>query len=949
MSELTFLEGILPERTRYSLRLIRKVSNQAKNVFFQSLADMANSVQTYCTEGWDVYYVTAGLGSASNATADNAVAKRELYVDVDCGPSKPYGTKEEGVAALREFCKSTGLPRPTVVDSGNGLHAHWIFRDPVPAHKWKPAADAFKTLCKDKGFQVDASCTADIVRVLRVPGTVNFKNNTSVEQLTPVAYYDFGRLAGIITGLVKAVPGMFSPEHTKRLNEIKRETAKAPTQDLTRSLSMGDPNRVSKFETIWLKSIKGTGCAQIAHAIKEAETLSEPMWRGALSIAQVCEDRDWAIHALSENHPQYTPEETENKASLTKGPYTCETFQTLEDPERCKDCPHMGKITSPVQLGYTIKQAKPTGNVVTVNRIQYDIPQFPFPYFRGANGGVYMKTKDSDESEGLELVYPHDLYVYKRMRDPDHGDVVCMRHHLPHDGVREFIITQKEVGAVDKLRDRLSEQGVAAFSVPQLQKLQRFIGSSIQDLQTRGTAETMFSRFGWTADNTFVVGNREYTPDGVRHVPVARNLDLYVQWFTPKGSLEEWKSIVSTYAAEGMEPYAFGLLAGFGSILMKMSPEKGGVVSYYSKLSGTGKTTLLKSINSIFGDPDAMMKDAQDTHMTKVHRMGMLNGICLALDEMTNATPLETSALLYGSTQGRPRDRMKSGENAERVNNLMWRMISVWTSNTSIEDKLSTIKIDPQGEMARVIEVPLKPLPQESVLETQKLFQKLNYNYGHAGDVFMRYVVPNQSAVQKLWNDTRDLVYNKRKWSTTERFRLNKVICILTAGIVLNQLGLTTFNLSRIAKWAVDRITTMNEEAKAASVGAIDTFGMFINENISNMLRIDSKARTNKLQAVPYMVPKGKLIIRYEPDTKELFIVQKDFNRWCANNYINAREIKGSFYEATGKQLEVVRKRMGSGWDTDFGIVWAYRVVNASEVLGLDVDEVTNEEEAEAA
>lgn len=908
---------------------------------------MANSVQTYCTEGWDVYYVTAGFGSATNATADNAVAKRELYVDVDCGPSKPYGTKEEGVAALRAFCKTTGLPRPTIVDSGNGLHAHWVFTHPVPIHKWKPVAEALKTRCKAEGFHVDAACTADTVRVLRVPGTVNFKNDTAVQQLTPLSYYEFGALSGVINSLVQSTPDLFSQHHKKRLQEIKKEVQKqaAASGNLTRSLS-GDPNRISKFETIWIKSSKGTGCAQLAHALHNSETLSEPLWRAALSIAQVCDDRDWAIHALSKDHPQYSPEETERKADLTKGPYTCETYQSLDMPELCKGCQHMGKITSPVQLGYTVKPATKIDSVVTFNQVQYEIPEYPFPYFRGANGGVYMRLKESDDADGHELVYPHDLYVYKRMRDPEHGDVICMRHHLPHDGVREFIITQKEVGAVDKLRDRLSEQGVAAFSIPQLQKLQRFIGAAIQDLQTRGIAELMYSRFGWTPDNTFVVGNREYTPDGVRHVPVARNLERYAKWFTPKGSLEEWKTIMDAYCDEAFDMHAYGIMTGFGSVLMKLSPEKGSVLSYYSKQSGTGKTTILKAINSIFGDPDAMMKDAQDTHMTKVHRMGMLNGICLALDEMTNATPQELSSLLYGSTQGRPRDRMRSGENAERVNELMWRMNTVWNSNSSIEDRLGMIKADPQGEMARVIEIPLRtPIPM-SVLESQKLFQKLHSNFGHAGDVYMRYVIPNLGVVQKLWNDTRDLVYSKKKWTQTERFRLNQVICSLTAGIITNQLGLTKWNLARIAKNVIQYVSQVGQEMRAMAVHAPDTIAGFVNENIINMLRIDSVNRANKLSNVPYMTPRGKLVIRYEPDTKDLYIAQREFNKWCATNFINARELKTSYQETTGQELEVVRKRMGAGWDADFGMVWAYRIRDASTLLGLDELKESSAQEA---
>lgn len=892
---------------------------------------MVESADSYSEKGWDVYYATAGFGAGINASADNAVAKRELYLDVDCGPSKPYETKADGATALKEFCKKVKLPKPTIVDSGNGLHAHWVFDEAVPIHKWKKVADALKARCQKEEFHVDGACTADIVRVLRVPDTINHKNKSEVTLLTPITYYKFAAFQA-------ALGGVFAPAD-ESFTITKREKTVAGSA-LTKSLST-DPNKINKFEIIWAKSIKDEGCAQIKNAVRNADTLSEPLWRAALSIANVCNDREWAIHALSKDHPAYDPHETERKALLTRGPYTCETYQGLEEAGLCAGCKFAGKITSPVQLGTMVREAKPDAPII-VNDVKYEFPPLPFPYFRGAHGGIYARVKskgskdeDEDDDLGHELIYPLDLYAYKRMRDQDQGDVVCMRHHLPHDGVREFVISQKEIAATDKLRDRLSEQGVAAFSNLQLQKLQRYIGASVFELQKHGMAENLFTRFGWTSDGSFVVGNREYTRAGVRHAPVARHIDRYLPWFTPKGSLEEWKSVVAAYEDEAYDMHAFGLLSGFGSVLMQLSPENGAVLSYYSKKSGTGKTTILKMVNSIFGDPKSLMKDAQDTHMTKVHRMGMLNGIAVTLDEMTNAPPQELSSLLYGSTQGRPRDRMKSNENAERTNDLVWKSISIWSSNASIADRLSLIKIDPLGELARVIEIYLEtPVPSD-VLEAQKLFGKLNDNYGHAGDVYLRYVIPNLDDVRRVWEETRDLIYSKRNWTQTERFRLNEVICAITAGIVTNSLGLTNFNLSRITKKITKQISESAMLQRASASSAVEHISSFINKNVTNMLRIDAIKRNGNLNNTPYSTPKGHLLIRYEPDTKRLYIAQREFNKWCAENAINTFEFKSNFLNTVGKPIEVVRKRLGAGWDADFGAIWAYMINNATEVLGV--------------
>lgn len=928
MSQLEFLHGILPEGARYSLRVIKKASGAAFNHFFTSVESMLDDVQGWVDQGFDVYYVTAGFGAAQNATAENAVSKRELYVDIDCGPSKSYADKSLGAQALRNFCKDVGLPRPTVVDSGNGLHAHWIFSSAVAIHEWTAVAGSLKALCKEKKFDVDSACTADVVRVLRIPDTTNFKNNTTVAQVTPIQHYEFSTLRSIIG--TSAMPDLSKA----------KEFSKGSTSGLTKSLSGIDPNKVSKFETIWAKSIKGTGCAQISNAGKNADTLPEPLWRAVLSIAQHCDDRDWAIHEISKDHPNYSPEETESKASSTKGPYTCETFQGLDEGGLCAGCAFSGKITSPIQIGNTIKEAPAKPVPVEFAGRTFEIPTYPFPYTRGKHGGIYIRVRDSDGGEEAELIYPHDLYVYKRMRDAELGDVVWMRHHLPFDGVRDFMVSQKEIGAIERFRERLNEQGVAVFTPAQLIKLQAYVAKSIQELQLKDKAEEMHSRFGWTKNDTFVVGNREYTKNGVIYAPVARHLEKYVRWFTPKGSLAEWKRIADAYNHPDFDLHALGLLAGFGSVLMALTPENGGVLNFFSKKSGTGKTTILQMVNSIFGDPKALMKDSQDTHLTKVHRMGILNGIPLTLDEMTNVTPNEISNLLYGSTQGRARDRMESGRNAERHNDLTWKMMTVWSGNTSAEDRLTLIKADPQGEMARVLDIHLRTPVPASVLKSQELFNALQENYGHAGHEFLNHVVPSLEHVKNMWAETRLVIYSRHAWTQTERYKLNNLICCITAGIITNSIGLTNFNIRRIAKSGIRLVRDAGEQQQAQITKSVESFASFINKNVNNMLSVDSMTRVTGMHNEPYVKPKGALVVRYEPDTKILYIVQKDFNRWCAENYVNAKEMRSLFADETGRELKIVKKRMGAGWDADFGAVNAYCIEDAVNVLGLDSSEI---------
>jgi hypothetical protein len=100
------------------------------------------------------------------------------------------------------------------------------------------------------------------------------------------------------------------------------------------------------------------GAKQLKKAVKEKETIEEPLWRAALSVAVHCVDGATAIHAISEGHEGYDPEETERKAAKTKGPYTCDAFEKI-NPGGCSGCPHLGKLKSPITLGQEIIKGRP--------------------------------------------------------------------------------------------------------------------------------------------------------------------------------------------------------------------------------------------------------------------------------------------------------------------------------------------------------------------------------------------------------------------------------------------------------------------------------------------------------------------------------------------------------------------------------------------------------------
>ena len=172
-------------RLPWSGRACRNLNEAVKAVeYFSSKPDTIR----------DIYFCTSTQGYAELKTTDrgfqwykavklaeNAVKLKALFIDIDLvdgkeDKSKGYPTMQELVGALGAFLKATGLPRPTVmVSTGGGIHIYWCLLEAMTVQDWLPMAYALAEATRRHGLKCDTQCTIDAARVLRVPGTLNFK------------------------------------------------------------------------------------------------------------------------------------------------------------------------------------------------------------------------------------------------------------------------------------------------------------------------------------------------------------------------------------------------------------------------------------------------------------------------------------------------------------------------------------------------------------------------------------------------------------------------------------------------------------------------------------------------------------------------------------------------------------------------------------------------------
>ena len=79
---------------------------------------------------------------------------------------------------ILEILQHSTIPKPILINSGNGIHAYWLFDRTLSRQEWNPLAKRLKQLCKEHGLIVDDK-VFEAARVLRPTGSFNFKDKST--------------------------------------------------------------------------------------------------------------------------------------------------------------------------------------------------------------------------------------------------------------------------------------------------------------------------------------------------------------------------------------------------------------------------------------------------------------------------------------------------------------------------------------------------------------------------------------------------------------------------------------------------------------------------------------------------------------------------------------------------------------------------------------------------
>ncbi len=867
-----FYRSVLSEQGKPCIAWLVKSKDKSyfRHKVFDNIEELLAALGDINFAAYNYYHCISTLAEASvnDGGKDrvriqkNMLLTRCFVLDVDIREDKEgychtFEEAFEGVEAVRA---SFGLPQPIIVNSGFGLHVYWPMADGIESKRWVKYAHKFRRAIEFIAPKVvaDASRVADSAGVLRIPASFNLKSTppTAVEVVQwHDDFVDFSTFSATLDRLVK-------------------DEGESKTVDIGTTVYDSGPTELASV-------IKK--CHWVHEYMRHQDTASEPEWYAMLGLAQFLVHtkkdglqlvREKIAHALSQKHPSYDPEATYRKyvqvTNAQSGPTTCAKLAQINSV-RCEGCPFRGSIKTPLQVANLDVPASAPATVET--EVQDDegntsvetvtIPLPPEPYFRGEEGGIYVRTKFKNDEGAWETViqriYDYDFYPVKRLRaEATESEAMECHLWLPQDGLKKFRLPSGLLAESKKLNSFLSDKGVVAeFS--KAAGVTKYLVDYIRHLQMNQRAEVEFSRFGWrdakSADPKFVVSDGFYDKSGVL-IPsgITPQLKQASRAITEKGNLAEWKRGFNIYdEIPDCDPYKLAALLGFAAPLMALT-EYSGVLYNIVGHSAAGKSTALKVMTSVWGVPNPEQILVTDTDNAIYNYIGYLSSVPVAFDEVTNLDPMRLSNFLLSFTGGRGKMRASRDGN-NRINEVEWDTIICSTSNSWLYTKLMEARQGYNAEQTRVFELEVQEGSREHIQRVDQAVRLISENYGIAGRRYLEFIIPRLHLIRPMLDKAISTVMSMGL-RPHERFWGALLACVwVGAGIARDKLKLHTYDVEGLIRRLLGQVETVRSNMAANTSDPVSAMAEFLNTNLDSTLRfkdgqLDLAAFSNALRAV---------------------------------------------------------------------------------------------------
>jgi hypothetical protein len=883
----------------------------------------------------DAYFAVAAYNMAEIGTSQKGEptvrAKREqtnvhlirtLVMDADVkrdgdnkDPTKVFHDRSKAVEWLKAFTKATDMPMPSVwVNSGYGFHWYWVLEDAIGLDAWQPMAFALREAMIAHGWVGDTAPTVDGARIMRPPGTYNFKSGipVPVEGFPKLSQGDYAN-QDILTKLTPWVGAQKARATGTHGGATVTSIGPRPSH-----IPPGGPglNQSARVESRFLFAEIAKRCEQIKQSLAVGGNGDPyPIWYlGHVSTAVHTKDGKDFIHPISQGDPRYDAgkvdeayarAEKETDSKILGAP-TCNHYDKNR-PGVCGNCPFNGKVTSPLSLGV-------------------DVTDLPYKYRRTVIAGEPAIQRMDGKGEDAEWV---PLFL---------GDVAHPRldelgtggHRLSFTyklAGRDYSVGANEADMTSQIQvGYFSKQGVAVTR-HSVAHAGDFVMAWISQLRLQQTTKNEVVRpFGW---NIGVKGERIgvaiagtlYKADGsIDRVPGGD--PKIAAMYRPAGTMDNWRKAAALFE-NGRADLQTVIGTSFGAPLISLSGDiRGMTMSFWSTESGIGKSTAIKVGQSVWGDAKAM-QSMQDTPNAVMRSLSEPRILIRYWDELRVSKEYQEAFvnMVFTIPQGKERARLQSDTTLREVGE--WETMLVFTSNRPCQDYLLARDDGTDSGLARLLEVEMAKVPVAFDPLAGQAIKLCENNYGHAGRVYLQYLATHLPEVQSKLASVMKSLSVGLNMQRDERFSVTAMTCVLVGASIARKLNLFNFDLAGIHD-VLKRAFLAQREARSSRTMVSASGGLDVEEIVNNYvyamadyrLRTDNFAGTGAGKVGLLGVPRGNVVrLQIAVQAKVLRVNRASFNEWLHSRGLPATVIIKQLVEKMG--AKDYRKTLGGG--TGFG------------------------------
>jgi Domain of unknown function (DUF927) len=896
----SFLNMIWPMTGPYLLAIPRQFTNkEGKLISYHEHASFDTPEEAYAIaldasdSGENVFFALGsvkelilnerGKLGKGNRTHSNIKELRAFWLDIDVKADNKdaYPSQKEAFVALKGFVKAMALPAPYVVSSGAGLHVYWPLTEGLDGDKWFHYASILKQITKTHGLRADPSRTSDRSSILRVPDTMNRKPHRAELPVTVA-----------VTGVITT-----TEDFLKKLAFIASNKGVAPAAprkagSITVDSSVAAANEAAANTFTPPHPLKVIGrCDHLKWQFDNASEVAQSLWYDAIGVLRYCISGEKACHVFSsKDTARYDADAVDAKINQHQAggykPTTCAKFEE-DGSEQCRTCRWRGKVRSPIALGSVAEEAVAPKMVALVQgeKVETELPPPPFPWRRVMNqSGTHarivhdlVKEKDGNESTEEITIYDYDVYPYALVYDEAiKGYTASLKHWLPMEGWADMTINLCDVQDERKVKAALGHIGILPTTEENAKKLGSYMRAYIAELQKTVRASVLWSQLGYKGEDKFIAPGKVITAAEITDCEISSNVSLACNEYTgARGTLEEWIEVAKAYEKPECVSLQFSMLTAFAAPLMPLTNFSGAIVAAIGE-KGCGKTSASWLGNAAFGHKKMADITDRDTGNALYAKLGTLCNLLITFDEATLLDGETLSSLAYAINQGHGKNRLdRNSQFKERLN---WGTLMLMTTNKSPHTVLGALKDDASAEAVRIFQyyVPPNTLTKEFA---DAIFDKLNYNYGHAGPIYMQEVLRTRQQVIdriKFWIREVDRLANV---TSGERFWSAVPAVVLAAVEITNRLGLTNYDVARLLNFAVTVITAMRVNVVEDTGTSIGTLADYFNTNLRNTLVV-GPAAGGTLSGVKHP-PSAELRIRVDDAIGRAFLDRVGIRNYC--------------------------------------------------------------------